>query len=329
MLIVTNGSSAVAALDQAGIPGEKLSWDDVLHDGPVPAGLDLPDLSVIRARFIADCGWGALDDVLESFRQRDARLAAATGEDEVVLWFEHDLYDQLQVLQVLDRLSHRWREGLVVETIDAPTYLGLMGPDAFSRMYDLRDEVAPAAFELASAAWAAFRAPDPTRIERLLDLDTSALPHLDPALRRHLEEFPSLEGGLSRTERQALEALAGGARTVREAFPAAHHAREEAVFLGDVGFVSILRRLSEGTAPLLRRVDGATLRAALDPSVRGLQKNLLDADLTLTETGEAVLGGELDHVTLNGVDRWLGGVHLDGPGGWRWDSAQGRLVPGS
>jgi hypothetical protein len=33
-----------------------------------------------------------------------------------------------------------------------------------------------------------------------------------------------------------------------------------------------------------------------------------------------VLAGEADHVTLNGLDRWIGGVHLHGrhtP--WRWD----------
>jgi hypothetical protein len=325
MLHVTNGDVAVERIRQSAVGGAVIPWQDALNDGPVPAGLDPGQLRDARARFIADEGWGVLEDVRAELASRDATLDVALGP--VVLWFEHDLYDQLQVLQVLDRLSDRWREGLVVEAIDAPTYLGLMGPDTFSRMYDLRDEVLPAVFELASAAWAAFRAPDPTRIERLLDLDTSALPHLDPALRRHLEEFPSVESGLSRTERQALEALAGGARTVREAFPAAHHAREEAVFLGDVGFVTILRRLSEATAPLLRRVDGETLRAVLDP-VRGLQKDLLDADLVLTETGEAVLGGDLDHVAHNGLDRWLGGVHLAGHDAWRWDASAARLIRG-
>jgi len=33
-----------------------------------------------------------------------------------------------------------------------------------------------------------------------------------------------------------------------------------------------------------------------------------------------VLAGKADHITLNGIDRWIGGVHLFGnqvP--WRWD----------
>ena len=102
MLIITNGSSAVAAMERAGIVGEKLPWEDVLHDGPIPAGLDLEALSTVRARFIADRGWGAFDEMRSDFRRRDGRLRASHDDDEVVLWFEHDLYDQLQLLQLLD-----------------------------------------------------------------------------------------------------------------------------------------------------------------------------------------------------------------------------------
>jgi hypothetical protein len=39
-----------------------------------------------------------------------------------------------------------------------------------------------------------------------------------------------------------------------------------------------------------------------------------------TPAGRLVLRGETDHVALNGIDRWIGGVHLQGPEApWRWD----------
>ena len=42
--------------------------------------------------------------------------------------------------------------------------------------------------------------------------------------------------------------------------------------------------------------------------------------LRLTDTGARVLAGDADHVTLNGIDRWIGGVHLRGRHvRWRWD----------
>ncbi len=42
ILNITNGDSAVELMRKAGISGEYLPWRDVLHDGPVPAGLSLP-----------------------------------------------------------------------------------------------------------------------------------------------------------------------------------------------------------------------------------------------------------------------------------------------
>jgi len=47
----------------------------------------------------------------------------------------------------------------------------------------------------------------------------------------------------------------------------------------------------------------------------------------ITDLGRAVLAGAVDHIQLNGVDRWRGGVHLKGhevP--WRWDESGQRLV---
>ena len=40
----------------------------------------------------------------------------------------------------------------------------------------------------------------------------------------------------------------------------------------------------------------------------------------MTERGCAVLDGREDRIGLNGIDRWLGGVHLSGGEAvWRWD----------
>jgi len=55
----------------------------------------------VRAEFIASCGWGEREDIEAAFRERGAALKGSATEDEVVLWFESDLYDHLQLCQVL------------------------------------------------------------------------------------------------------------------------------------------------------------------------------------------------------------------------------------
>jgi hypothetical protein len=68
-----------------------------------------------------------------------------------------------------------------------------------------------------------------------------------------------------------------------------------------------MTRFAQAPAPLL---DAHPATAPVDHHTR----------LTLTETGLHVLHGRQDHVTLNGVDRWIGGVHLTGRSvPWRWN----------
>ena len=103
-LIITNGDSAGALLRQA-MPGvEVLPWRDVLHEGPVPVTDSLADLTDIRANYLARDG-GDLDQTRTILQARDRGLARSTSFDRIVLWFEHDLYGQLQLLQVLDWFS--------------------------------------------------------------------------------------------------------------------------------------------------------------------------------------------------------------------------------
>ena len=49
--------------------------------------------------------------------------------------------------------------------------------------------------------------------------------------------------------------------------------------------------------------------------------------LRLTDTGARVLAGDADQVMLNGIDRWIGGVHLRGRHvQWRWDDGTEAIV---
>jgi hypothetical protein len=288
---VTNGDSAAGTLAETGLGGRVLPWRDVLHEGPVP-DLAPADLRGVRAEFIAARGWAGRDAAEADMRARDEALAAALGAEPVVLWFEHDLYDQLQLLQVLARVGEERVEAILVDR-----FLGTLSATELAELWPQREPVSAAALETARAAWAAFTAPDPSALASLT-VD-GALPHLDPALTRLREEYPATTDGLSRSERQALGAIAGGAATPVEAFLAAQRL-EEAPFSGDRQFFDVLDALAAAPEPLVET----------DP-------------LRLTAAGRAVLDGQVDAVELRGVERWLGGVRIDGA--WRWDPAERRL----
>ncbi|MEX1181679.1 MAG: hypothetical protein WEF86_00480 [Gemmatimonadota bacterium] len=314
MLNITNGDSAVTAIREAGFDGPMLPWQDVLHEGPVPAGLSHDELRLIRSQFISDCGWDSFGSVLGSFARRDAVLADFRAHEEVILWFEHDLFDQLQLIQLLHYFAgcEAGRTRLTLTVTDQ--FLGPAPSAAVRQVHAARSAVTPQQIELGRRAWDAFRSPDPGAVVQFLCSDTSVLPFLSAALLRHLEQFPSTVNGLSRTESQALESLVDGGRTLSEAFVASQ-SREEARFLGDSVFVMYLEELSNRREPLVTLENGAAA--------------LMERRVLLTPAGRAVLGGRSDRVALNGINRWLGGVHLCGGEVWRWDPALRRVRPGA
>ena len=295
MLHVTNGTSV--SLKESGLGGEVLPWMDVLHEGPVPGGLDAAELRRVRGSFLDAENPGRAPAELE-LAGRDAALESC---QEIALWFEHDLYDQLQLIQILDRLGGGTAN---VSLICTDRYLGPMTGADLAALWPKRRRVSDAEYALAEAAWLAFCGPDPSAIETLLARDTSALPFLAGALRRHLQQFPSVENGLARTERQILQVAAGGRRTFDSLF-AAERAMEERAFMGDTSLARWVRGLKDCRNPLL----------ALDAGV-----------YRVTSLGREALAGSVDHLRLNGINRWLGGVHLTvGQPVWRWDERAGRL----
>jgi DNA-binding transcriptional MerR regulator len=156
LLHITNGESAGNTLRQTTLGGAVLPWQDVLHEGPVPA-LRRQELLRIRARFLADCGWGRQQALLSSFERRDRQLLEALRDGlRVVLWFEHDLYDQLQLLDVL-ALAHTEEaapEMIVVGSFPGkPSFAGLgeLTASELETLWSSRGRATPAALEAATS----------------------------------------------------------------------------------------------------------------------------------------------------------------------------------
>jgi hypothetical protein len=326
-LHVTNGDSTASVLGAAGAR-EVLPWRDVLHEGPVPLGIGPDALRGVRASFLARSSGGREDDIEADLERRDMWLASAVQEgQEVVLWFEHDLYDQLQILQILDSLSARRGDRVQLIQVDRfpgrPRFAGLgeLTPAEIVTLWPERRPVSGAQQALASRAWEAFRSDDPREIERLVHGDTSALPFLADALRRHLRQLPWTADGLAEDERAMLDALRGQGRATPVELFAAAAGREPSPFMGDLTAFWHLASLAGGDHPLVEPADPGI--ALPQPHEEAFQQ----VELRLTSTGERVLAGELDRVAVRGFDRWLGGVHVDGLGTWRWDAEAGRVVP--
>jgi Domain of unknown function (DUF1835) len=283
---VSNGDAAAADVAAALGKVQMLVWRDVLHEGPVPAVIP-EELAPIRAEFLAAQGWADGDEARIALRKRDAQIAALEPSDKVVLWFEDDLYDQLQLIQVLDRLTeHNGPIDLMALPREGRT--PLLVRHAHARA------IGEPELALARHAWAAFTAPDPHALQDLWLAGTPELPDLGPALGRLLEELPATTDGLSRTERQLLRRMPATLVELVEG----DHRDELRPFASD---------------------------AVIESRLRGLA-DVAQGDWTgyeLTEAGVEVMAGRRRHEL---IDRWLGGVRLTGPRArFEWDPVARRV----
>ncbi|HEX9310826.1 MAG TPA: DUF1835 domain-containing protein [Gemmatimonadaceae bacterium] len=321
-LNITNGDIAVATLSEAGVDGKIIPWRDVLHEGPVDSSLPLEELSKARARFIAGENWDDFAHVSSEFVERDRVIQHLDRFDEVVLWFEDDLYDQLQLIQLLDFFGRGKARDKTLSLIVVDGYIPPLSATEIRKLDTTRPRVTAEQLDLARRAWKAFGSSDPTSIAALIEEDTSALPYLARALTRELEEFPSSVNGLSRSEREALTAIEEGHDTPVSSFLEVAR-KQESIFLGDMVFYSYLERLSGGDTALVTWNDGTPVIA---PSAER-SREFVEGKLRVTPLGKEVLSGKKDWQRINKRTRWLGGVEIKpGTGGWRWDPAERRLV---
>ncbi len=325
-LHVTNGDCAANVLRQF-LTDPVVIEADPLHEGPAPSVDDEPWLD-LRARFLAhtDADYTRIRDGLA---RSDRALDDTARFDAVTLWFEHDLFDQLQVVRTISRLARS--PGLVGRTslicVDrfpgVEPFFGLGQLDARQLATLVREgrPVMREQFDTASRVWAAFRAADPSELNAIWEgssrssesIDT--FPFLRRAIGRFLAEYPSTANGLSATLNRALRELEASPLEGAALFRGVQ-SREEAPFLGDSLFFAAIRKLTTARRPLV------SIETAHDG------EDLRHCRIALTGDGRELLAGRLDAVAQNGIDEWRGGVHLQGTdrSPWRWDNARETLV---
>lgn len=326
MIHIRCGNDMRPAFEASGLPGDYVVCADPLCEGPTPADTEGAAWRGVRAGFACEAYGVTLEKAEQFLSEQEAGLARAEAADEVVLWFEHDIFDQIILISLLERFARQRARIAKLTLICIDSYPGVerffglarLAPEALSDLHARRVEVTDRQFDLASRAWAAYRAAEPAAIETMLTEDTTALPFLANALLRHLEDFPSLRDGLARTERQALLSVTDGPQTAEQVF-GANQAMEEARWCGDTMFWGWLRRLAGGHMPALK-IQG--------PENWFMERALAaETTVSLTRAGSAIMSGAADWVKLGGIDRWLGGVHLQGKqAAWRWNEASRCLV---
>ena len=316
---VCNGDFTADQLSLADLPGDIRVWADALNEGPVlPVGDD--ENVRVRSEFWASRGYGSAAENAKKLAEYDRQLDEAAGAEELILWYEHDLFDQLALVRILARLARRGLPAqLTIVSIDrhpeVPNFLGFgqLKPEQLAELWPRRTPLSRDAIDESITAWIAVTSADPRALPFLVKR-VKAMPFLGGAIERLLEEYPDPTSGMSRTERQVLAAAARGEGSA-EALMKASQASDPRYPLSDGVLFAVLQGLAK-----CGFLEGAPTGVPSESAMK-------NTNATVTQLGRQALAGAIDRVSECGIDEWRGGVHLSGKGRvWRWSSSERRLV---
>jgi hypothetical protein len=327
MLHIHNGDSTANIAKHAAIPGEHFPWREALIEGPTPGDVTGDEWIRLRAQYLSTSYGEDFTRCERELKMQEEKLASFEQHEEVVLWFEHDLFCQVHLIYLLQYFAKQNLQQTKLSLICIDNFpgkdnfrgLGELSSEQLASLFPARQKVTTEQLNLGTSAWKAYGALEPTDVQRLLQSNTSALPFLRNALGAHVRRFPSTRNGLGAIENRALQLINEGVKRFEKLFDA--FGRVEPIYgLGDLQFWIALRRMTDVGQALL------STETRFDEKLKSA-KVVADAEFEITELGRAVLLGDGDFVALNGINMWLGGVHLSNDRNlWRWDEQSETVV---
>lgn len=330
---VVNGDCTAELIRQSGIPGDVLVFTDVLHEGPV---LHSPIIEhhERRSQFLSECGWGDYQQILQNYHSQEEALMYYAEEGRLILWCEHDVYDQLLLarwLTLMDIVLDQPRDQHIVcvgHVEGHPNFHGLgeLKPSDIAHLMDKRRPVTYQMLADGHMAWHTLCADGPAMMEVLAQHPISHLPYMSNAMHRMIHQYPAQGSGLWRTAEQILACLSDGLKTPVQLF-ANDSEMEQSPFMGDATFWLHLERLSDVPDPALTWEDGTPFKA--HKSLSPVPEAFINSKVQITELGLQALHEEVDFVRHNNISYWIGGVQISEDSPWRrGDDGHVKLMPG-
>ena len=243
--------------------------------------------------------------------------------DELVLWFEHDVFDQLNLIQLLTWIRDNVPPTTPVSLICIGSFpgrpdfkgLGELTPNGIGTTHRRaaacrRTAVQARGTSVGGLSSANARGPGRTSARGYVGVAVSRSGH------RTLPAGISLDEGRTLAVRAA-PSRAGRWRRHRIA------ARVSRMQEGEQSY-----SVTDGTLEAMANDFGRVDASVADARSGHVERSPSAPAEGHTHGGRAIGGvGELDRIATCGIDKWLGGVHLRSGGTiWRWDETRQRVV---
>lgn len=262
ILHITNGDSFTSILKNLGIKGEIITWREMLCEGKTTT--DVGSESFWRTRFeFLNHSYKVSKDTFINFTLKEYRnLCNHKTQEEIVLWFEYDLFCQINMIAVINWLK-KHRPGAQISLVcsgnedDTDKMYGLseLSKEQLTSLFENRTILTKDDIEYADYLWQLYCSDNPIRLETALTQNNSQFRYLSEAINSHLHRFPNIKNGLNELESSVLK-MASTESFESKALFMSHLLKNQGIYgYGDIQLLRMLKRLK----PLIKSFAPVTL----------------------------------------------------------------------
>jgi len=215
LLHITNGDSFTDRLKTLHLKGEIITWREMLCEGKTLTTVGSESFWKTRYEFLnknykISKSW-FIEKTLKEYRS----LCNHKQQDQIVLWFEYDLFCQVNMLAVISwLLTHRKDAQISLvcsgkeDNTDKMYSLNDLSDDQLRNLYKNRTVLSQDDIEYADYVWQLYCSDNPIHLEKLANFDNYSFNYLEAAIKSHLQRFPSISNGLNHMENSILKLAA-------------------------------------------------------------------------------------------------------------------------
>lgn len=212
-LHITNGDEIAENITALGLPGEVIVWREMLCEGPTCFELDSEEFIRLRTDFLSSTYKISGEDYRKQFIEELNKLTVINGYDEVVLWFEFDLFSHLNMLAAISHLLENKKN----EPVSLVCSKKLKGEKEFTPLsqlaakhlknhYDCRISLSKDDLMIAGHMWQLYNGDNPQKLKKHIKKKTN-FEYLSSCIRAHIERFPNSKTGINSLEKNILKLI--------------------------------------------------------------------------------------------------------------------------
>ncbi|WP_298998877.1 DUF1835 domain-containing protein [Flagellimonas sp. S174] len=214
LLHITNGDSFTSRLKTLDLKGDIITWREMLCEGKTLCNVGSESFWKTRFEFLnknyrVSKSW-FVEKTLKEYRS----LCNHKQQDQIVLWFEYDLFCQINMLAVISWLkTHRRHAEISLvcsgkeDESDKMYALNELDDEKLLSLYQNRINLTQDDIEFADYVWQLYCSDNPMRLENVITHNPFQFKYLSEALKAHLKRYPTIKNGLNLLENKVLATI--------------------------------------------------------------------------------------------------------------------------